>query len=80
MMEPADQRKEVIVMTSSNAEQLPEYPRTAEYVPAAELARRQGVKPVARVEDMFRPGTFESDEELDEFLEDLYASRRAGMA
>jgi hypothetical protein len=49
-------------------------------VPAAELARRQGVEPVARVEDMFRPGTFESDEELDEFLADLYASRRAGMA
>lgn len=67
-------------MTSSNAERLPEYPQTAEYVPAEELARRQGVKPVTRVEDMFRPGTFESDEELDEFLADLYASRRAGMA
>jgi hypothetical protein len=27
-----------------------------------------------------RPDLFESDEELDEFLADLYASRRAGMA
>jgi hypothetical protein len=67
-------------MTSSNAERLPKYPTTGEHVPAEELARRQGVKPVASVEDMIRPGTFESDEELDEFLSDLYASRRAGMA
>jgi hypothetical protein len=66
-------------MTSNNAERLPEYPGGAEHVPVEELARRQGVKPVARVEDMFRPGTFESDDELDEFLADLYASRRAGL-
>jgi hypothetical protein len=67
-------------MTSSNAERLPKHPGGVEHVPAEELARRQGVGPVASVEDMFRPGTFESDEELDEFLADLYASRRAGMA
>jgi len=48
-------------------------------VPAKELVRRQAIKPVATVEDVPRPGTFESDEELDEFLADLYASRRAGM-
>ena len=64
---------------SSNAERPPDWPVGAEHVPAEELARRQGIKPVARVEDMSRPGTFESDEELDEFLADLYASRRAGM-
>lgn len=67
-------------MTSSNTGRMPEHPQTDEHVPAEELARRQGVRPVMRVEDMFRPGTFESDEELDEFLADLYASRRTGMA
>jgi hypothetical protein len=32
------------------------------------------------VEEMLRPGTFESDEELDEFLADLHASGRAAAA
>jgi hypothetical protein len=44
------------------------------------LARRQGVRPVASVDDLTRPGLFESDDEPDEFLADLYASRRAGTA
>ncbi|MEV4763146.1 hypothetical protein AB0J89_10970 [Micromonospora chokoriensis] len=66
-------------MASSNAERIPEWP-TAEHVPAAELARRQGVRPVASVDDLARPYLFESDDELDEFLADLYASRRAGAA
>ena len=66
-------------MTSSSAEQVPEWP-AAEHVPAEELARRQGIRPVASVDDLARPGLFESDEELDDFLADLYASRRAGAA
>ncbi|MGC4804643.1 hypothetical protein [Micromonospora sp. DT233] len=66
-------------MTSSNAEQVPDWP-TAEHVPAAELARRQGVRPVASIDDLARPDLFESDDELDDFLVDLYASRRAGAA
>ncbi|MDG4773513.1 hypothetical protein [Solwaraspora sp. WMMD792] len=60
---------------SSNAEQMPEWP-TAEHVPAEELARRQGVRPVASVDGLARPDLFESDD----FLADLYASRRAGAA
>ncbi|MEV4656274.1 hypothetical protein [Micromonospora sp. NPDC049301] len=64
---------------TSNAEQVPEWP-TAEHVPAAELARRQGVRPITSVNDLARPDLFESDEELDAFLVDLYASRRAGAA
>lgn len=60
---------------SSNAEQMPEWP-TAEHVPAEDLARRQGVRPVASVDDLARPDLFESDD----FLADLYASRRAGAA
>ncbi|MET8361131.1 hypothetical protein [Micromonospora sp. NPDC005171] len=66
-------------MTSSNAERTPEWP-AAEHVPAEELARRQGIQPIASVDDLARPDLFESDEELDEFLADLYTSRRAGAA
>ena len=62
---------------SSGADQLPVWP-TAEHVPAAELARRQGVRPVDSLDDLARPDLFESDQELDEFLTDVYASRRAG--
>lgn len=64
---------------SSNAERIPDWP-TTEHVPAEELARRQGVRPIASVDDLARPDLFESDKELDELLADLYASRRAGMA
>jgi hypothetical protein len=32
------------------------------------------------VDDMARPGLFDSDQDLDEFLADLYASRRADVA
>jgi hypothetical protein len=67
-------------MTANHAESLPPELARGGHVPAEEIARRQGVKPVESVEDMFRPETFESDEELDEFLADLYASRHAGMA
>jgi hypothetical protein len=64
---------------TSNAEQRPNRSRQ-EHVPAAELARRQGVRPVESVEAMARPDLFESDDELDAFLADVYTSRRAGMA
>ena len=66
-------------MTSSNADRLPEW-GTAEHVPVAELARRQGVGPVASVDDLARPDLFTSDEELAEFLADLYAARHTGLA
>jgi hypothetical protein len=69
-----------VIMTASGAERLPRWPTNIEHVSAEELARRQGVRPVASPADMARPGAFGSDEELDEFLVDLYASRRAGMA
>jgi hypothetical protein len=62
---------------SSSADQLPVWP-TIEHVPAAELARRQGVRPVDSLDDLERPDLFGSDEELDDFLTDVYASRRAG--
>jgi hypothetical protein len=55
---------------SSDAEHLQVWP-TAEHVPAAELARRQGVRPVVSLDDLARPDLFESDEELDDFLTDV---------
>jgi hypothetical protein len=52
----------------------------AAHVPAEELVRRQGAKPITSVAEMARPELFESDEELDEFIAEVYAARRAGMA
>ena len=46
----------------------------------AELARIQGVRPVASVADMARDGIFESDEELEQFIAYTYAARRRDMA
>ena len=66
-------------MTSNNAARVPEWP-SSKHVVAEELARHQGIRPIKSVDELARPGMFESDEELDEFLADLYASRRAGMA
>ncbi len=66
-------------MSANHAERLPEWP-SSKHVPAEELARRQGIRPIESVDGLARPGTFESDEGLDEFLAGLFASRRAGMA
>ena len=66
-------------MSSGHTEPVP-VPPAADEVPVEELARRQGVRPVESVEAMARPGLFDSDEEWEEFLEDLYASRRSGLA
>ncbi|WP_222850037.1 hypothetical protein [Trebonia kvetii] len=52
----------------------------AEHVPVSELARRQGVGPVVSVDELARPDLFESDEELADFLVDLYAARHTGLA
>jgi hypothetical protein len=56
------------------------HPSRDEPVSVEELARRKGVRPVESVEDMVRPELSESDEEWQEFLADLYASRRSGQA
>jgi hypothetical protein len=66
-------------MTSSNAEHLPE-PGTAEHVPVEELLRRQGVRPIKSVDELACPDLFESDDELDEFIAFVRASRNAEMA
>jgi hypothetical protein len=66
-------------MSSGHMEPVP-VPPAADEVPVEELARHQGVSAVESVGDMGRPGLFDSDEEWEEFLADLYASRRSGLA
>jgi hypothetical protein len=49
-------------MTSEHSEPAFELP-AADEASVEELARRQGVQPVASVEDMARPGLVDSDQE-----------------
>jgi hypothetical protein len=65
---------------TAHPEPMPSWASNDDFVSAEEQARRQGVKPVTSVEDMAVPGLFDDDAELEEFLADLYASRRAGLA
>ena len=61
----------------------PEHPDDGpddDFVSTEELVRRQGVKPIKSVDDLAQPDLWESDEEYEAFLADLYASRRAGFA
>jgi hypothetical protein len=51
-----------------------------DFVSTEELARRQGVKPITSIDELAQPDLWESDEEYEAFLVDLYASRRAGLA
>lgn len=48
-------------------------------VPVEELARRQGVRPAASLDDL-RADLWDSDQELDAFLADVRESRRADLA
>ncbi len=66
-------------MTSSSADYPPSW-ATAERVPAEELLRRQGIRPVESVDELACPGLFESDDELDEFISFIHASRHTGLA
>ena len=52
-------------------------------VPTEQLARRQGVRPITSLDDLdalAHPELWDSDDEYEEFLEDLYASRRSDIA
>jgi hypothetical protein len=68
-----------MAMTASSAGHLPELD-TAEHVPTEELLRRQGIRPIESVDELACPDLFESDEELDEFIAFVRASRNAGVA
>ncbi|HWG00764.1 MAG TPA: hypothetical protein VG164_02800 [Trebonia sp.] len=66
-------------MTSNSAEHLLEW-GSAEHVPAEELLRRQGIRPIESVDELACPDLFESDDELDEFISFVYAARHTGLA
>jgi hypothetical protein len=52
-----------------------------DFISTEELVRRQGVQPLRSVTDLAADvDPFGSDEEYDEFLADLYASRLADSA
>lgn len=53
-----------------------------EEVATEELARRQGVSPITSAEQLdalAHPELWDSDEDYEQFLADLYASRRASI-
>lgn len=66
-------------MTSNSADRLPDW-GTAEHVPTEELLRRQGIHPIESIEELARPDLFESDDEVDEFIAFVRASRHTGLA
>lgn len=49
------------------------------HVSAEDLAREQGIEPITSTQDL-RADLFESDDEMEEFLADLRASRQANLA
>jgi hypothetical protein len=56
-------------------------PRPADdFSPTEELVRRHGARPIMSVNELAAgEDPFESDEEYEEFLADLYATRRADI-
>jgi hypothetical protein len=59
----------------------PDHRQLDDFVPTEELVRRHGVRPIASVDELAAlEDPFSSDEEYEEFLADLYASRRADIS
>lgn len=63
----------------SNAAE-PAVPLPLDEIPIEELARRQGVRAVDSLDDLARPASWESDAEFEDFLDDLYRSRRTDVS
>ncbi len=55
-------------------------PRPGARASLEEALRREGVQPIRSADDLACDGVFETDEELDEFLQFTYAARRADIA
>jgi hypothetical protein len=53
---------------------------SAEEIPTGELAKRQGVEPIVSVDELAQPDLWESEQEYQDFLADLYATRHADIA
>lgn len=73
-----EHRLEVIAMASS-AEGSAQPPQRGS-VTLDEMARQKGIRPVESVEEMAQGGVFDSDDELEDFLEHLYAARHEDLA
>ncbi|HEU5475219.1 MAG TPA: hypothetical protein VFV67_31635 [Actinophytocola sp.] len=56
----------------------PEHGPVEDDVPVEELARRQGVRPIRSLDELAQPELWEADE-FEEFLADLYTSRRSDI-
>jgi hypothetical protein len=68
-------------VTVTSTPERPEQWPADDFVPTEERARPQGVRPIQSVDELAAAeDPFESDEEYEAFLADLYASRRAGLA
>jgi hypothetical protein len=63
-------------MSSGRHQAAPGQPSAGE-LSTDDLARLQGERPVESVDDMARPGLFQSEWEWEEFLANLYASRHS---
>jgi len=55
-------------------------PRPGARASLEEALRREGVQLMQSADDLICEGIFETDEELDEFLQFTYAARRADIA
>jgi hypothetical protein len=64
------------VIRMANAAE-PAVPRSHAEVPIEELARQQGVRAIDSLDDLAQPDSWQSDNEFDDFLADLYRSRRS---
>ena len=73
MQDPYDPEEGAVTADPTDLDSFPRYHRPT----LEEILRDENVKPVENIHDLAVDGFFESDEELDEFLTDLYASRRA---
>lgn len=54
-------------------------PDDDDHIPIEQLMAEQGIRPIGSVAELADPNAFESDEEVEEFLADLDASRRASI-
>ncbi|XRQ08584.1 hypothetical protein ACN3XK_70830 [Actinomadura welshii] len=66
-------------MTTSSANYAAEPPEGGP-VSLDELARRKNVRPIQSADDLAEYGVFDTDEELDAFLEHVAVARRADLA
>ncbi len=55
-------------------------PRPGARASLEEALRREGVQPIRSADDLACDGIFDTDEELDEFLQFTYAARRTDIA